>query len=271
MSVPAGAARIRAAFDAASGDGRTAFVAYLMAGHPDDATSRAAAEAALAAGTDVLEIGIPFSDPVADGSVIAAAGHQTVASGGGFDSAIRLVRALREAGHRQPLLAMGYLNPLVARGTGRSLRELADAGIDGVILPDLPAGEDRQIERLAADAGLGMAFLVTPNTSDARMEAAIRASSAFLYVVPLFGVTGLREGVADLAGPLLDRVRATVAGRTPVGVGFGVSKPEQVVELAPHADGVIVGTAMVAALTEAGPPGVARLVASLAGAASAHR
>jgi tryptophan synthase alpha chain len=271
MTLPRGAARIRAAFDAARTDDRAALVAYLMAGHPDDAASLAAAEAALEAGADLLEVGVPFSDPVADGPVIAAAGHATLAAGGGLESALRLVRALREAGHAQPLLCMGYLNPLVARGVRASLAALADAGADGLIVPDLPAGEDRQLERLIADAGLGVTFLVTPNTSDQRLEAAIRASTAFLYVVPLFGVTGARDGVADTTGPLLDRIRATAAGRIPVGVGFGVSRPEQVRELAPHADGVIVGSAIVAAMGRDGAPGVGRLVASLAGATSAHR
>src|SRR5688500_11441739 len=121
-----------------------------MAGHPDDATSLAASEAALAAGADLLEIGIPFSDPVADGPVIAAAGHATVAAGGGVDSALRLVRGLRRDGHEQPILAMGYLNPLVARGTAATLRELARAGVDAVIIPDLPAGAGRQVEGVAA-------------------------------------------------------------------------------------------------------------------------
>ncbi len=271
MTLPTGAARIRAAFDAAAADGRAALVAYLMAGHPDDAASFEAAEAALEAGADLLEIGVPFSDPVADGPVIAAAGHATVAAGGGFESAVRLVRGLRDAGHAQPMMCMGYLNPLVARGVRASLAELADAGADGLIVPDLPADEDRQLERLIADAGLGVTFLVTPNTSASRLEAAIRASTAFLYVVPLFGVTGARESVAETTGPLLDRIRAIVAGRIPFGVGFGVSRPEQVRELAPHADGVIVGSAIVAAMGQDGPAGVGRLVASLAGATSAHR
>ena len=271
MSLPSGAARVRAAFARAAEEDRAALVAYLMAGHPDDEASLGAAEAALDAGADLLEIGVPFSDPVADGPIIAAAGHQTVASGGGFESAVRLARALRARGHTQPLLAMGYLNPLVARGMATSLRQLADAGLDGVILPDLPAAEDRQVERLIADAGLGVVFLVTPNTSAARLEAAVRASTAFLYVVPLFGVTGARAGLAAATGALLDRVRAAAAGRIPVAVGFGITRPEQARDLAAHADGVVVGTAIVAALSDSGPAGVGRLVASLAGAVSAHR
>ena len=271
MSLPRGARRVRDAFATADADGRRALVAYLMAGYPDEETALNAAVAALDRGADLLEIGVPFSDPVADGPVIAAAGHAAVASGAGVDTVISTVRALRERGHAQPVLAMGYLNPLLARGTAATLRELASAGVDALIVPDLPAGEDRQLERTAADAGLGIAFLVTPNTSPARMERAIRASTAFLYVVPLYGVTGARDRVAETTLPLLERIRATVDGRVPVAVGFGVSRPEHVEQLVPATDGIIVGSAVVAALDEGGPPAVGALVGSLAAATSTVR
>jgi tryptophan synthase alpha chain len=166
---------------------------------------------------------------------------------------------------------MGYLNPLLARGTAGTLRELSDAGVDAIIVPDLPAGEDRQLERTAADAGLGIVFLVTPNTSPDRMERAIRASTAFLYVVPLYGVTGARDRVAETTRPLLERIRATAGGRLPVAVGFGVSRPEHVEQLVPATDGIIVGSAIVAALDEGGPDRVGALVASLADATGAVR
>jgi len=266
MTLPRGARRVRGAFARAAAEGRSALVAYLMAGYPDEAAGLDAASAALRAGADLLEIGIPFSDPVADGPVIAAAGHAAVAAGGGVDTAVRSVRGLRAAGHDQPILAMGYLNPLVARGTATTLAELAEAGVDAVIVPDLPAGEDPQFEREVAHAGLGTCFLVTPNTSLARMERAIRASTAFLYVVPLFGVTGARDSVAAATLPLLTRIMATVDGRIPVAVGFGVSSPEHVRELGAAADGVIVGSAIVAALTAGGSERVAGLVGALAGA-----
>lgn len=266
MTGPPGARRIREAFERAAADDRTTLVAYLVAGHPDADECLAAAEAALDSGADLLEIGVPFSDPVADGPVIAAAGHTAVAAGGGIDGAVRLAGRLRERGHERPLLAMGYLNPLVARGRARTLRELSRAGVDGLIVPDLPAGEDRQLEREVAAAGLGICFLVTPNTSPARLERAIRASTGFLYVVPLFGVTGARDEVAASAGPLLEGIRRAAARRVPVAVGFGISRPEHVRELGRHADGVIVGSAVVAALDRDGPEGVGRLIDGLAGA-----
>ncbi|MGH2446302.1 MAG: tryptophan synthase subunit alpha [Candidatus Limnocylindria bacterium] len=266
MSLPRGAARVRAAFDHTRDAGRSALVAYLMAGYPDDDASLAAAEAALAGGADLLEIGVPFSDPVADGPVVAAAGHAAVASGGGIESAMRLVRALRASGHEQPVLAMGYLNPLVARGAPGTLAGLASAGVDALIVPDLPAGEDPQLERLVAHAGLGIVFLVTPNTAPERMERAIRASTAFLYVVPLYGVTGTRESVAATTLPLLRRIGAAVGGRLPVAVGFGISNAGHVRELSPVVDGIIVGSAIVQAIGDRGPQGVGALVASLASA-----
>jgi tryptophan synthase alpha chain len=260
---------VRDAFATADARGRRAFVAYLMAGHPDEAAALEACVAALDAGADMLEIGVPFSDPVADGPVIAAAGHAAVAAGAGVETAIQAVRSLRQRGHDQPILAMGYLNPIVARGPERTLSELREAGVDALIVPDLPAGEDRHLERLVADAGLGICFLVTPNSSHARLEAAVLGSTAFLYVVPLYGVTGARERVAETTVPLIERVRTTVDGRLPVAVGFGVSSPQHVRELAPVADGIIVGSAIVAALNEGGAPRVRTFVAGLA-AATAH-
>lgn len=271
MTLPAGARRVREAFARAAADDRRALVSYLMAGYPDPATALEAASAALGAGADMLEIGVPFSDPVADGPVIAAAGHAAVAAGAGVDTVIETVRDLRQRGHAQPILAMGYLNPFVARGVARTLHELRDAGVDALIVPDLPAGEDRGFERQAADVGLGIAFLVTPNSSPARLERAIRASTAFLYVVPLYGVTGVRERIAETTMPLLERIRAAVAGRLPVAVGFGVSRPEHVRELSTATDGVIVGSAIVAALDAGGPRRVGALVGALVGATVPQR
>lgn len=266
MSLPVGAARIRRAFARAADEGRAVMAVYLVAGYPDDDVAFDAAEAALDGGADILEVGVPFSDPVADGPVIAAAGHMAVAAGAGLDSAVALVGRLRQAGHQQPILAMGYLNPLVARGTSASVGELAAAGTDGLIVPDLPAGEDPQLERLVAHLGLGLTFLVTPNASPERLELAIRASTAFLYIVPLYGVTGARQRLAETTVPLLHRIRKIARARVPTAVGFGISRPEHVRELSAATDGVIVGSAIVGALNDGGPAEVRRLVASLAGA-----
>ncbi|MGH2357962.1 MAG: tryptophan synthase subunit alpha [Candidatus Limnocylindria bacterium] len=267
MSRLRGPSAVRAVFDAARQDGRAALVAYLMAGYPDEETSVEAAASAIDAGADLLEIGIPFSDPVADGPVIAEAGRQVLASGGGFDSAVRCIAALRERGYQAPILAMSYINPLLAGGTSTTLGALASSGADGLIVPDLPTGEEPGLESLAADLDLALCFLVAPNTPATRIEAAIRASTGFLYVVPLFGVTGARDRLPTEALPLLKRIRRQVADRVPVGAGFGISRPEHVATLAPATDGIIVGSALVAALGDggdAGPQRVRSLVASLA-------
>lgn len=262
----AGAERIRTAFADAAARQRSAFVAYLMAGHPSDEDALAAAEACLAGGADLLELGVPFSDPLADGPTIAEAGRAALATGGGLASAVRLARSLRERGHERPLLAMSYLNPLLAGGGVEALGTLAAAGVDGLIVPDLPAGELRWLERAAADLGLAMTFLVAPNTSPARIRAAAGASTGFLYVVPLFGVTGARERVAAGAGELLGRIRAEAGEGVPLAAGFGLSTPEQVAALAQLCDGVIVGSAIVAAQRNGGAAAVERLVHELASA-----
>jgi tryptophan synthase alpha chain len=261
-----GATRVRAAFGAAGAQDRAALIVYLVAGFPDPSRSKAAAEAALGAGADLLEVGVPFSDPLADGPVIAEAGRDALAHGDGLALALDLVRGLREQGRREPILVMTYLNPLLARGVEETLKALRDARVDGLIVPDLPAGELPDFERRTRRAGLALAFLVAPNSAPERVEAAIVASDAFLYVVPLFGVTGAREETAAGTDELLTRMRAAADGRLPVAAGFGISQPEHVTRLAPAADGLIVGSAVVAALRQGGPDAVGDLVRSLAAA-----
>ena len=266
-----GPRRIRQTFDAAAADGRTALIAYVLAGYPTEADGLAAAEAALAAGADILEIGVPFSDPLADGPTIADAGRVALAAGGGLPSALRLVATLRERGRAAPLLVMSYLNPLLAAGEHATLRALRTAGADGLIVPDLPAGSSPRLERLAASLALAVSFLVAPNTPPERVEGAIEASTGFLYVVPLFGVTGARESVASGANELISSVRDRAAGRVPVAAGFGLSNPQQVAALATAADGLIIGSALVAAMRDGGAQRMGALVGSLVAAATRDR
>ena len=260
-----GAGRIRASFGSVATEGRSALIAYILSGFPSEADALAAAEAALEAGADMLEIGVPFSDPMADGPTIAEAGRAALAGGGGLPSARGLVARLRARGHAQPLMVMTYLNPLLADGEHATLRSLREAGADGLIVPDLPAGAAPRLERLAAACGLAMSFLVAPNTPAERVDAAIVASTGFVYVVPLFGVTGARESLGVGAVELIASVRARAAGRAPVAAGFGLQTAAQVAELARDADGLIVGSALVAALRDGGPSRMGALVRSLAG------
>jgi len=167
-----------------------------------------------------------------------------------------------------PLLVMSYLNPLLAEGQHATLSSLRDAGADGLIVPDLTAGASPVLERQAAALGLAICFLVAPNTAQARLDAAIDASTGFVYVVPLFGVTGTRDAVEPGARELIVAVRARAAGRVPVAAGFGLATAAQVAELAPAADGLIIGSALVAALRDGGSAKMGLLVRSLVGAAS---
>ena len=265
-----GPRRIRRAFDAAAADGRTALIAYVLAGYPTETDGLAAAEAALAAGADILEVGVPFSDPLADGPTIADAGRVALAAGGGLPSAQRLVAALRERGHDAPVLVMSYLNPLMAAGEHETLAALRAAGADGLIVPDLPAHASRHLERLAGSLGLALSFLVAPNTPPDRVEQAIEASTGFLYVVPLFGVTGARDSVASGARQLIASVRDRAAGRVPVAAGFGLSSPEQVAALASAADGLIIGSALVAEMGDGGAQRMGALVRDLVAATRRH-
>lgn len=258
-----GPERIRHAFAAASADGRTALIAYILSGYPTEADGLEAAEAALDAGADLLEVGVPFSDPLADGPTIADAGRVALAAGGGLPSAQRLVASLRERGHRVPILVMSYLNPLLAAGEHETLQALRASGADGLIVPDLPAGASPRLERLAASLGLAMAFLVAPNTSTTRIDRAVVASTGFLYVVPLFGVTGARDAVASGAAELIRSIRSRAAGRVPVAAGFGLGTAAQVAELAPAADGLIIGSALVAAMRDGGAGAVGSTVRDL--------
>lgn len=258
-----GSAHIRSAFAGAAGEGRSALIAYILSGFPTEADALSAAEGALDGGADLLEIGVPFSDPLADGPTIADAGRVALAAGGGLASALRLVGALRARGRRQPVLVMSYLNPLLAAGDHQTLVAITAAGVDGLIVPDLPAGASSRLERLTAQLGLAMSFLVAPNTSEQRVEAAILASSGFVYVVPLFGVTGARDAVAAGAGELIASVRQRAAGRAPVAAGFGLSTSSQVADLAAAADGLIVGSALVAAVRDHGPARIEPFVREL--------
>lgn len=259
-----GPRRVRAAFDVAASEGRTALITYHLAGFPTAPDSLAAAEAALSAGSDLLEIGVPFSDPMADGPTIADAGRVALAGGAGLDSARELVAELRARGHDQPIFVMTYLNPLMAAGLEGTVRALHAAGADGLIVPDLPAAADPALERLLAAESMAISFLVAPNTPAPRLETAITRSTGFVYVVPVFGVTGERTRLAESARPLVEAVRRAAAGRAPVAAGFGLSSRDQVAALAPAADGVIVGSALVTALRDGGVDQLARLIGSLA-------
>lgn len=261
----AGARRIAAAFERARGDGRAALIPYVVAGYPDTDTSFEIACAAVDAGADLLEVGLPYSDPLADGATLQRASHGALAAGATFDRSLALVARIAAARPQVPLVAMGYANQLIGGGDGRDrAAALAKAGAAGVIVADLTPDEGAPFERVAAEAGIAVVYLVAPTSSPERRAAVAARSGGFLYCVSLVGVTGARASLPPTVAKLVHDVKAV--SPVPVAVGFGVSKPAHVRAIArAGADGVIVASALVDAL---GPDGtrvdrLAALVAAL--------
>jgi tryptophan synthase alpha chain len=237
--------RIAAAFAAAPG--RAALMPYLMGGFPDIDGSVAIGEACADAGADLVELGVPFSDPLADGPVIHAAGTRALQAGVTLHGVLQAAARIAE---RLPVVLMCYANPLLARGVERFAGELAAAGVSGLIVPDLPLEEADGVRDACDAAGLALVPLIAPTTPDERLRAIAPLARGFLYTVSVTGTTGERAGVdASLADVL---ARAKAHSPVPVAVGFGISTPEQAAAAAAAgADGVIVGSRLVRAATEA--------------------
>jgi tryptophan synthase alpha chain len=248
----AGGQRIRAAFEAARREGRAALVPYVVAGYPDLETSYAAALACIDAGADVLEVGLPYSDPLADGATLQRASSAALEGGATFDRSIELVNRIAESRPRVPLVPMCYANQVIGGGDGRAAAtRLAGAGAAGIIVADLTPDEGAPFEAVAREAGLAVVYLVAPTTPAERRAMIAARSGGFLYCVSLVGVTGARTSLPDDVARLVRDVKA--ASPVPVGVGFGVSRPEHVRALAEAgADGVIVASALVDALGDDG-------------------
>jgi len=232
---------------------RPAFIAYLVAGDPDGAGFHAAARAAIEGGADVLELGMPFSDPVADGPTIQQAHTRALEAGMTVDRYFEAVRGVREFSDI-PIILMAYCNSVYRRGVERFYRDAKEAGADGVLVVDMPPEEGGRALRAARGNGLDQIFLVAPSTSDERLGPILESAGGFVYLASLLGVTGARERLSDEASRLIGRVRART--RLPLAVGFGISRPEHARALRDAgADGVIVGSALVRIVEEhAGDP-----------------
>ncbi|RUP84907.1 tryptophan synthase subunit alpha [Glutamicibacter protophormiae] len=242
--------------------GRPALVGYLPAGFPTVEESVAAAVALGQNGADVIEIGIPYSDPVMDGPVIQAATTKALANGFRVADVFTVVRAVAEQTDAVPVV-MTYWNPVLQTGVDEFARRLAEAGGAGIITPDLIPDEASEWFAASEAHGLDRIFLVAPSTTRERMNMTVGAASGFVYAVSVMGVTGTRDQVSSAAEDVVRRARE--AGAERVCVGLGVSSREHVLEIGAYADGVIVGTALVRALGEGGPDAVGRLAAHLAG------
>jgi tryptophan synthase alpha chain len=244
----AGARRIAAAFSRAAGQGRLALIPYLVAGYPDSETSFRVALAAADAGADLLEVGLPYSDPLADGATLQRASQMALAAGATFAASIALLERIAAARPNLPLVPMAYANQVIGGGDGAATaRGLAAAGASGVIVADLTPDEGAPFEAVARDVGLAVVYLVAPTTEPARRARVAARSGGFLYCVSLVGVTGARTTLPGSVGKLVREVKAV--SPVPVAVGFGVSRPAHVRAIAKAgADGVIVASALVDAL-----------------------
>jgi len=247
-----GLERIAAAFASVRGQGRAALMPYFSIGFPNRKTSIAVIETIATSGADLIEVGLPFSDPLADGRSIQHSTQVALENGTTTADCLEAVRELRKAGLAQPLLLMGYYNPILTFGEERFVQEAQTAGADGLIVPDLPVDEAGRLEQACSQMGLALVYLVAPTTTGARLTHVAQHSTGFVYIVSLTGVTGARSRVAEGLEAFLGRVRAVTD--KPLAVGFGISTPEQACRVGRMAEGVIVGSALIDAVENASEP-----------------
>ena len=230
-------------------DKRPGLVTYTTAGDPDLPRSAEILKALDRAGADVLEVGVPFSDPLADGPVIQRATERAIAAGGSLRASLAMIAAVRP--HvKAPIVVFSYANPMLRLGLDAFARQAADAGVDGVLALDLPIEEAGSFRETLATAGIDTIFLLSPTTTEARIKTAAELGSGFLYGISRLGVTGARASVASGAEAMVRRIRAHTA--MPIALGFGISSPEQVAEVCAYADAAVVGSALVSVIAEAG-------------------
>jgi tryptophan synthase alpha chain len=240
--------RIEQRFAALAKEGRAALVTFTMSGDPDYATSLAIAKALPKAGADVIELGMPFTDPMADGPAIQAAGVRALKGGQTLIKTLKLVTEFRKGDDATPIVLMGYYNPIYIYGVDKFLVDAKAAGVDGLIVVDLPPEEDEELCLPALKAGLNFIRLATPTTDDKRLPAVLNNTSGFVYYVSITGITGSAAPDAGKVGAAVSRIKRHT--KLPVAVGFGVRTAEQAAAIAANADGVVVGSALVDALSK---------------------
>ena len=260
--------RIDATFARLKAEGRKAFVSYVMAGDPDYDTSLQIVLGLPGAGVDIIELGMPFTDPMADGTTIQLAGQRALYGGQTLEKTLQIARELRKTDKLTPIVMMGYFNPIFSHGVDRFVVDAKAAGIDGLIVVDLPPEEDSELCIPAQQAGLNFIRLATPTTDDARLPKVLTNTSGFVYYVSITGITGAAAAQATDVGPEVARIKSHTD--LPVIVGFGINTPDAARAIASVADGAVVGSAIVAQIG-AGRT-VAQVLDFVAGlAAGAHR
>ena len=240
--------RIEDRFRALKEEGRPAFVTFVMAGDPDHETALEIARALPAAGADIIELGMPFSDPMADGPAIQKAGLRALQAGASLKKTLSLVRAFRGGDQTTPIVLMGYFNPIYIYGVDAFVADALEAGVDGLIVVDLPPEMDDELCLPALDKGLNFIRLATPTTDDKRLPAVLKNTSGFVYYVSITGITGSAAPDADKVAAAVGRIKKHTD--LPVCVGFGVTSADQAREIGKGADGVVVGSAIVKAIEQ---------------------
>jgi len=235
--------RIETRFAKCCAEGRAALVTFLMAGDPDPATSLELIKSLPKAGADVIEVGMPFTDPMADGPSIQAAGLRALAAGMSLAKTLDLVRAFRKDDNETPIVLMGYFNPIYVRGVDKFIAEANEAGVDGLIVVDLPPEEDDELCIPALKAGLNFIRLATPTTDDKRLPKVLTNTSGFLYYVSITGITGAATPDYSKVGDAVARIKKQT--QLPIAVGFGVKNAQTAGAIAAYADGVVVGSALI--------------------------
>ncbi len=235
--------RIDAKFADLKAAGKKAFVSYVMAGDPDFETSLEVVKGLPAAGVDIIELGLPFTDPMADGPTIQLAGQRALDGGMTLERTLELAREFRKEDDTTPIVLMGYYNPIYNRGVDTFLADAKAAGIDGLIVVDLPPEEDEELCIPAQAVGLNFIRLATPTTDDKRLPRVLQNTSGFVYYVSITGITGAAEAEAGDVGPEVARIKS--ATDLPVIVGFGINTPEKALNIASVSDGAVVGSAIV--------------------------
>jgi tryptophan synthase alpha chain len=264
----AASTRIQETFDRAKAENRAAMMPFVTAGYPSLEISGQLLDALVEGGADIIELGVPFSDPLADGATVQASSQKALENGTTLADCIELVRTFRARGGTIPILLMGYVNPFYQYGIERLAREAAEAGIDGFLIPDLPSDESEEFQAPLRAQGLDLIYFLAPTSTERRIADVASRATGFLYCVALTGVTGARDQMAEELPEYIARIRQ--ATDLPLTIGFGISKPEHVAAVAQIADGVVVASALINHLdtlpTEDQPDGARSFVRQLAAA-----
>lgn len=248
--------RIAARFEELKAANRAAFVPFITAGDPDAETTLALLHELPAAGADLIELGVPFSDPMADGPAIQASSQRALKGGMSMSKVLDIVRRFRKADNKTPIVLMGYYNPIHAYGTARFAKDAAEAGVDGFITVDLPPEEDDVLRVPAAAQDIDIVRLATPTSTNKRLETIVDGAGGFLYYVSVAGVTGTKDFAEDEVRSAVKRIKAKAG--LPVAVGFGIKTPEHAAAIARFADAAVVGSAIVNRIAESSAAGVLR-------------